>query len=96
MRVSTAEFISGFDDIADRAETEPVTITEGGQDRLVLVSADEYARLTDRDRRISVANEPTRAEGGLPEVWGALRGTMSWDQDSDITEPTGEIWEADG
>ena len=45
MRVSTAEFISGFDDLAGRADSEPVTISEGGHDRLVLVSADEYARL---------------------------------------------------
>lgn len=95
MRVSTAEFISGFDDLADRAETEPVTITQGGRDRLVLVSADEYARLIGQDGVVSATGEPARTEGGMPEIWGALRGTMSWDKDSDITEPTGEAWDAE-
>lgn len=95
MRVSTAEFISRVNDLTDRAETEPVMITKGGRDRLVLVSADEYARLVDRDRSASATIRPNPIGGGTPEIWGALRGTMSWDKDSDITEPVGEVWDAE-
>ena len=103
MRVSTAEFISGFDAFAEQAGTEPVTITDGGRDRLVLVSADEYARLQARGHGEPAAGQKMRQEGGdrieprgeMPELWGALQGTTSWDKDSDVTEPTGEIWDAE-
>ncbi len=52
MKVSTAEFIKNYGTLADKALTEPVTITKNGRDRLVIVSADEYARLKRRDRRV--------------------------------------------
>ena len=51
MRVTTAEFIKNYGTLADRAFTEPVTITKNGRDRLVVMSADEYTRLVRRDRR---------------------------------------------
>lgn len=51
MRVSTADFIKGYGAFADRALTEPVTITKNGRDRLVLLSAEEHERLRRRDRR---------------------------------------------
>ena len=59
MRVTTAEFIKGYGTRADKALTEPVTITKNGRDRLVLVSADEYARLKRRDRRAILPEELT-------------------------------------
>ena len=59
MRVTTAEFIKGYGTLADKALTEPVTITKNGRDRLVLVSADEYARLKRRDRRAVLPEELT-------------------------------------
>ena len=62
MRVTTAEFIKGYGALADKALTEPVTITKNGRDRLVLVSADEYARLKRRDRRAVLPEELTEAE----------------------------------
>ena len=40
MRVTTAEFIKRYGALADRALSEPVTITKNGRDRLVLLSAD--------------------------------------------------------
>lgn len=102
MRVSTAEFIGGFDGFADRAETEPVTITEGGHDRLVLVSAGEYARLVERDVTVPATGDPTEHDGAelvepsgeMPELWGALRDTIIYVSD-DIAEPTGEVWDAE-
>lgn len=57
MRVTTAEFIKGYDTLADKTLTEPVTITKSGRDRLVMVSADEYERLRRRDRRAFRAEE---------------------------------------
>ena len=39
-----------------------MTITKNGRDRLVLLSADEYARLKRRDRRAIAAEELTEGE----------------------------------
>ena len=52
MKVSTANFIKNYGSLADKALSEPVTITKNGRDRLVLVSAGEYERLKRRDRRV--------------------------------------------
>jgi PHD/YefM family antitoxin component YafN of YafNO toxin-antitoxin module len=62
MRVSTAEFIKRYGALADRALSEPVTITKNGRDRLVLLSAGEYARLKRRDRRALAAEQLSEAE----------------------------------
>jgi len=45
MRVTTADFIKHYGILADRALSEPVTITKNGRDRLVVLSAEEYFRL---------------------------------------------------
>jgi len=50
-RVSAAEFIANFDTMAERALTEPLTITEGGRERLV-VSVEEFQRLRRRECRV--------------------------------------------
>lgn len=65
MRVSSAEFIRNYGALADKALSEPVTITRNGRERLVLISAEEYARLKRRDRRVV-------ATGELPEEVVAL------------------------
>ena len=52
MRVTTADFIDQYAVLAQRALAEPVTITQNGEDRLVVLSADGYARLKRRDRRV--------------------------------------------
>lgn len=52
MRVTTADFIKRWGALADRALSEPVTITKNGRDRLVMLSAEEYERLKSRDRRV--------------------------------------------
>lgn len=56
-RVSTAEFIKNFGQLADQALTEPVTITKHGRDRLVMLSVEEYERLKRRDRQVYRAGE---------------------------------------
>lgn len=65
MRVTTAEFMKGYGALADRALTEPVTITKNGRDRLVLISAEEYERLRRRDRRAFRAEELSEADLAL-------------------------------
>jgi PHD/YefM family antitoxin component YafN of YafNO toxin-antitoxin module len=52
MKVTSAEFIKNYGQLADKALSEPVTITRNGHDRLVLLSVDEYARLKRRDRHV--------------------------------------------
>ena len=65
MRVTTAEFIKHYGTLADQALVEPVTITKNGRDRLVVVSAAEYARLARRDRRAIHPEELTEAQAAL-------------------------------
>lgn len=68
MRVSTADFIKNYGALADQALSEPVTITKNGRDRLVVMSAAEYARLKGRDRRVMRAEHFNEEELALLEV----------------------------
>ena len=52
MKVTAAEVGKNFGQFADKALVEPVTITKYGREHLVLLSADEYARLKRRDRHV--------------------------------------------
>jgi prevent-host-death family protein len=51
MKVTTAELVRNFGALADRALTDPLTITKNGRERLVLLSVEEFTRLKQRDRR---------------------------------------------
>jgi PHD/YefM family antitoxin component YafN of YafNO toxin-antitoxin module len=62
VRVTTADFIKHYGRLADRALSEPLTITKNRHDRLVVLSAEEYERLKRRDRRVITAGELTEAE----------------------------------
>jgi len=62
IRVTQSEFQRAVETLTDRALQEPVTITKDGRDHVVLLSADEYARLRRRDRNVGLAAE-------LPEEW---------------------------
>jgi PHD/YefM family antitoxin component YafN of YafNO toxin-antitoxin module len=61
MKVTSEELIQNFDQISDRALSEPVTIMSDGQDRLMLMSEDEYMRLKRRDRQVYRAESPPEA-----------------------------------
>jgi prevent-host-death family protein len=52
VRVSSGDFQRRWGQIIDLAIAEPVTITSNGRDRMVLMSADEYKRLKQRDRQV--------------------------------------------
>lgn len=57
IRVTEGEFLKDFDAICDRAVKEPVIITKQGQDYLVILSAEEYARLKSRDSQVGLAED---------------------------------------
>lgn len=65
MKVSTAEFIKNYGALADQALKGPLTITKNGRDRLVVLSAEEYARLKRRDRRVVRTGELADADIAL-------------------------------
>ena len=50
MSVSSGDFLKSYGRIIEAALREPVTITSHGRERLVLLSADEYRRLKEKDR----------------------------------------------
>jgi prevent-host-death family protein len=64
-KISSAEFRRNFDLYQDRALTAPVTITRTGHEPLVLMSAEEYARLKRRDRRVVLLEDFTDEEMAL-------------------------------
>jgi prevent-host-death family protein len=55
--VTAAEFHRNIGTYQDIALTKTVTITKNGRERTVLISAEEYARLKRRDRRVIAAGE---------------------------------------
>jgi prevent-host-death family protein len=57
VRVTASEFQRSFGQVSDRALKETVAITKQGRDHLVLLSAEEYARLKRRDRKVGLAGE---------------------------------------
>lgn len=65
MKVSTSDFIKNYRALADKAQSEPVVITENDRDRLVVLSAEEYARLKRRDRRVVKLEDFTEDEMAL-------------------------------
>jgi prevent-host-death family protein len=64
MRVSSADFIKNYGALSDKAQSEPVTITRNGHDRLVLMSVEAFERLKRRDRVVLGLDEFTEAEVG--------------------------------
>lgn len=62
IRMTKAELPGGLSALAEKARHEPVMITKDGRDDLVLLSAEEYARLKRRDRRVGLTEE-------LSEEW---------------------------
>jgi len=60
--VTAAELRRNIGTYQDIARTKAVTITKNGRERTVLISANEYARLRRRDRRVIEAGELSDAQ----------------------------------
>ena len=52
-RVTATDFKNNIGKFSDAAMTEPVIVTSHDRDRLVLMSADEYRRLTEAFQGVS-------------------------------------------
>ena len=61
-KVTASEFQQAFGMLSDKARHEPVVITKHGRDSLVVMAAEEWARLKRRDRQVGLTTE-------LPEEW---------------------------
>ncbi len=61
-KVTASEFQQAFGMLSDKARHEPVVITKHGRDFLVVMAAEEWARLKRRDRQVGLTTE-------LPEEW---------------------------
>lgn len=53
--MTATEFQNSVGLFSDKALRDPVTITKMGRDHLVILSAEEYARLKRRDRKAGLA-----------------------------------------
>ncbi len=62
-RVSATEFKNNIGAFSDAAMSEPVIITSHQRDRLVLLSADEYRRLTGLPEGITDADKARISRG---------------------------------
>jgi hypothetical protein len=61
-RYTSLAFQQTFAAIGEHARREPVAITGDGQDKWVVLAAEEYAHLMRRDRKVYTA-------GSLPDEW---------------------------
>lgn len=62
MRVSVSDATDRFPEIARIAAGEPVMLTQDGEDRLVLLSIQEFRRLKRRDRTVLRPHELSHEE----------------------------------
>jgi antitoxin (DNA-binding transcriptional repressor) of toxin-antitoxin stability system len=64
-----------------------------------LALIDNVARGKTRRVVLMKHNRPVAAivpiEQELPDLWGAMRGSVKIAPETDLTEPTGEAWEAE-
>lgn len=65
MRISTADFVRSFGTWVDQAMSAPVMVTKHGRDRLVILSAEEYARLTRPGRRVARTRDISAGDNAL-------------------------------
>jgi prevent-host-death family protein len=56
-RVTSAELVRNFSELADKALTEPLIITKNGRDRLVLIAVEDYHRLKRRERIVRLLED---------------------------------------
>ncbi|HUN24909.1 MAG TPA: type II toxin-antitoxin system prevent-host-death family antitoxin [Steroidobacteraceae bacterium] len=76
--VTSAEFHRNIGMYQDIALRKAVSITKNGRERTVLISAEEYARLKRRDRRVVAAGEL------MDRQVAALRQAKVPDQHADL------------
>ena len=87
-RISSSEFQRNFGRFQDEALRAPVTITRNGRERLVLLSAEEYARLKSRDREALFIEELPESE--IEALRRAEPSTDAAQYDQELTAARGQ------
>jgi antitoxin (DNA-binding transcriptional repressor) of toxin-antitoxin stability system len=81
------------------ADADEVSIGVTAFKARCLALIDDVARGKTRRVVLMKHNRPVAAivpmEGSATELWGALRGTVKVGPGTDLTQGTGEVWEAD-
>jgi prevent-host-death family protein len=57
IHIGENDFLRAFDAMSEMAQKGPVTITKQGRDRLVVMSAEQYLRLLERQGRGEAAGK---------------------------------------
>jgi len=60
--ITSVEFQRHFGRYQDEALKEPVSITRNGRERIVVLSAEEYNRLKQRDRQVMALSDFTELD----------------------------------
>ena len=80
-------------------DTDEVSVGVTAFKTRCLALIDDVARGKTRRVLLTKHNRPVAAivpiAGGPVELWGAMRGTVTVPPGTDLTEGTGEVWEAD-
>ena len=82
--VTAAEVQRHFGRYQDEALTQPVAITRNGRERIVMISVDEYRRLTRRDREVLRAGDLSDAD--LAAIAGAEMDPQHAHLDAELKE----------
>ena len=78
--VTSAELQKNFGHYREQAQAEPVLVTQYGKPSVVLISAAEYERLKELDRRVMLLDEMSDAEieeMAASEIPAAYRYSLS-------------------
>jgi prevent-host-death family protein len=79
IKVSASEFQRNFGRYQDLALSEAIAVTRNGRERTVLISADEYLRLTRGDRQVVTLGDYSDADIRELEVVRAPVEAKSFD-----------------
>lgn len=83
IRVSAAEFQENVVRYQSIALRRPVTVTEDGRERTVLISVEEYVRLKRRDRDVLGLDDFTDADIAALEASRPAAATAAFDHELD-------------
>lgn len=81
LRVTAEDFNLQASRYQDVALQQPVAITRGGEERVVIVSAEEYYRLKRRDRQVLTAAQLTQADIDAIEATRAPESSKAFDDE---------------
>lgn len=84
IKVSSAEFQRNIGRYQDMALREPIAVTRNGRERTVMLSVEEYERLTRRDRRVMGPEDFTDED--IAAIAAAMPPESSKDFDHEVDD----------